>query len=160
MINTTTKTTGLGELLWHLLDLLDKGSQDAYGDIGLSYRPRYTPIMRALNGDPVSVTTLCKQLRITQGAISQTVKLMEADGLIKRMPTEDSRSRTIALTLEGTALRNKLVSEWQLRLNAIAELEAEIDAPLRSNLYAAIAALEREGFANRLNRISRQTNDG
>lgn len=149
-----TDTTGLGELLRHLTDLLDRGSQDAYQDSGLSFRPRYTPIMRALEGEPVSVSELCERLRITQGAISQTLKLMEADNLVDRVPTQDSRSRAIILTTEGQALRKKLMSQWHLRLLAISELEAEIDLPLRSVLKSAIDALETEGFAHRLARIS------
>lgn len=158
MIQTTT--TGLGELLRHLLDLLDRGSQDAYQNVGLSYRPRFTPIMRALDGEPVSVSTLCERLNITQGAISQTVKLMEADGLILRQPTKDNRSRAIILTTKGMHLRTKLIREWDLRLTAIAELEAEIGTPLRATLKASVEALEREGFADRLSRIAREaTND-
>jgi DNA-binding MarR family transcriptional regulator len=152
-----TPTTGLGELLRHLLDLLDRGSQDAYQNAGLSFRPRYTPIMRTLDGDAVSVSTLCEQLNITQGAVSQTVKLMETDGLIVRQPTKDNRSRAITLTPKGALLRTKLVREWDLRLTAISELEVEIDAPLRATLKASVEALEREGFADRLSRNARET---
>lgn len=150
---STSTSTGLGELLRHLTDLLDKGSQGAYRDAGLSYRPRYTPIMRALDRDPVSVTALCDRVRISQGAISQTAKLMEEDGLIERVATYDSRSRAIVLTAAGIALRERLVSEWQLRLDAISELETEVNAPLRSVLKETIEALNREGFAERLARM-------
>ncbi|WP_120633807.1 MarR family winged helix-turn-helix transcriptional regulator [Ruegeria sp. EL01] len=157
MIQSTT--TGLGEVLRHLTDLLDRGSQEAYRNAGLSYRPRCTPIMRALDGQPVSVSELCNRLHITQGAISQTVKRMEADGLIDRIPTDDSRSRAIILTPDGSALREALVAQWQLRLAAVSELETEIGAPLRTILKDAICALEHEGFAERLARLSTGTAD-
>ncbi|WP_299740722.1 MarR family winged helix-turn-helix transcriptional regulator [uncultured Roseobacter sp.] len=154
---TQSKNTGLGELLRHLTDLLDRGSQDAYRKAGLSYRPRYTPIMRALEGKAVSVTDLCGRMRITQGAVSQTIKLMEQDGLIKRVSTDDSRSRAVALTPAGSALQSRLAAQWELRLAAISDLEAEIGAPLRLILENAVQALERDGFAKRLARMQSDT---
>lgn len=151
-----TDSPGLGTLLRKFVDILDRGSDVHYQNRGVVSRARYTPIMRVLDGEPVSVSILCDRLGITQGAVSQTVKLMEADGLIARVPTDDSRSRAITLTQDGKMLREKLVPQWQLRLTAIADLEQEIDIPLRTVLEQAIEALEREGFADRLTRLSKE----
>nr|WP_284366204.1 MarR family transcriptional regulator [Maritalea porphyrae] len=147
---TQSNNTGLGELLRHLTDLLDRGSLDAYNNEGLDFRPRYTPIMRVLNEEPMSVSDLCAQLHITQGAVSQAVKLMEQDGLVARVPTTDSRSRSVVLTNKGKNLRSKLIEQWRRRTDAIWELEQEIQAPLRTILEDAIEALEDRGFADRL----------
>ena len=76
---------GVGELLRHLSDLFDRDAERVYAGmgIGIDYRARYTPIMRALESGPHSITELQQRVRITQGAISQTVKLMEVDGLLR-----------------------------------------------------------------------------
>lgn len=147
-----SRQPGLGELLRHLIDLLDQGSQDAYSAMGIDYRPRYTPIMRAFAGEPMSVSEIQARARITQGAISQTIKLMEVDGLIGRASTLDGRSRTVVLTNTGEALRSILQKHWQDRLEIITDLEEEIGFPLRAILTATISALERDGFAGRLDR--------
>ena len=39
---------GLGTQLRHLLELLDGAVEEAYALAGMRYRPRYTPVMRAL----------------------------------------------------------------------------------------------------------------
>ena len=150
-------TMGLGSLLRHLTDLLDAGSQNAYRAVGLDLRPRYVPLLRALGDGPLPVTVLRDRARQTQGAISQTVKLMEAAGLVSRTDAEDGRSRPVALTAKGVALRDRLEDEWQARLAAVAMLEREIDAPLRAMLARAVDALEREGFADRLARCREVT---
>ncbi|WP_431357088.1 MarR family winged helix-turn-helix transcriptional regulator [Maritalea porphyrae] len=106
--------------------------------------------MRVLNEEPMSVSDLCAQLHITQGAVSQAVKLMEQDGLVARVPTTDSRSRSVVLTNKGKNLRSKLIEQWRRRTDAIWELEQEIQAPLRTILEDAIEALEDRGFADRL----------
>ena len=145
-------STGLGELLRHLIDLLDSDAERANARLGAGtqFRARYTPIVRALDDEPLSITELQKRVRITQGAISQTVKLMESDGLLRRVDSADRRSRKVALTRKGTALRDRLEGEWKLRLAAIAELEVEIGVPLRRNLLRAITSLERESYDQRI----------
>jgi hypothetical protein len=45
-INPVNQT--LGTQLRHLIDMLDGAVAAGYHDLGLSYRPRYTPIVRAL----------------------------------------------------------------------------------------------------------------
>ena len=148
-------STGLGELLRHLIDLLDSDAERANARLGAGpqFRARYTPIMRALDGEPLSITELQKRVRITQGAVSQTVKLMESDGLLRRVESEDRRSRKVGLTKKGKTLRDRLEGEWDLRLAAIAELETEIGVPLRRNLLRAIASLDRESYDHRIEKI-------
>jgi DNA-binding MarR family transcriptional regulator len=143
---------GLGELLRHLTELVDGGSQRHYRAIGVSYRPRYTPVIRALGEGPLTVGQLRARMRVTQAAVSQTVKLLEAEGLVRREPTGDGRSHAVALTERGRMLRRDLVVQWALRLRVIEELEVEIGAPLRRLLVDAIDALEADGLDARLAR--------
>lgn len=146
---------GLGELLRHLTELVDSGAEAAYRAEGLRYRPRYTPVMRALAGGERTINDITASASITQGAVSQTVKLMEADGLVKRRPGLDARHSALSLTTEGRALLSTLEAHWTRTFEAIARLEAEIGYPVREVLKNAIAALEKKGFDERLRQTKR-----
>lgn len=141
---------GLGELLRHLSDLVDGGAQKAYSELGLNYRPRYTPVMRAVQRGLVTVKDITLAIKITQSAVSQTVKLMEQDGLVERCVTADGRSQTLLLTRSGAKLLGILEEHWAHTFIAIESIEAEINRPLRATLEAAISALEVKDFAARL----------
>ncbi len=143
---------GLGELLRHLTDLLDRGSEAHYRAAGLAMRARYTPILRVLGNGSQTIGELQERTCVTQGAVSQTIKLMEADGLVRRVQGKDARSRIVSLTKEGEKLRAGLVDHWKARLTAIDELEHEVDVPLRVMLADAIEALHAEGFEQRITR--------
>ncbi len=54
-------------------------------------------------------------------------------------------------------MQSRLAAQWELRLAAISDLEAEIGAPLRLILENAVQALERDGFAERLARMQSET---
>lgn len=141
---------GLGELLRHLTELVDRSSESFYQEQNLQYRPRYTPIMRVLADGPCSVNEITARLAITQGAVSQSLKLMEHQHLIKRQPGIDARQYIISLTRTGHTLLMELEDHWRAMFKAIELLEAEIDAPLRLILGKAIHALEKKGFSERI----------
>ena len=68
---------GLGTLLRHLLELLDGDVQRAYDELGLDYRPRYTPVVAALlDLGPSSIQDIARAAGITHSAASQTVAQM------------------------------------------------------------------------------------
>ena len=156
---TDLSPTGIGELLRHLSDLFDRDAERVYAGMGVggNYRARYTPIIRAIEDGQLSITELQKRVRITQGAVSQTVKLMEGDGLLRRVEADDHRMRKVALTEKGRKLRRCLLSEWEIHLVAIAELEAEIGVPLRNDLTRAIDALERQSYYRRIEAVKQRT---
>jgi DNA-binding MarR family transcriptional regulator len=118
--------------------------------MSLSYRARYTPVLRALNAGAQTVTDITGRTRLTQGAISQTVALLEGDGLISRQALDDGRKSGIRLTAAGRTLVGKLERHWIATFAAIDRLEQEIGYPLRRMLEAAAEALEREGFSARV----------
>ncbi len=155
---TKPSATGIGELLRHLSDLFDRDAERIYQGMGVSagYRARYTPIIRCFADQPLSITELQQRIRITQGAVSQTVKLMVADGLLNRVEAADHRMRKVTLTHKGEALKRRLSAEWELHLTAISALEIEIAVPLREHLLRAITALERESYLQRIERIRKE----
>jgi DNA-binding MarR family transcriptional regulator len=141
---------GLGELLRYVGELVEQGADEHYRSMSLSYRARYTPVLRALHAGAQTVTEVTLRTRLTQGAISQTVALLENDGLVSRHSLDDGRKSQIRLTAAGRTLVCQLDQHWEATFAAIANLEEEIGHPLRSALEAAAGALERDGFSARL----------
>jgi DNA-binding MarR family transcriptional regulator len=146
----TRQNPGLGELLRYVNELVEHGAEEHYRAMSLSYRARYTPVLRALNAGAQTVTDITERSRLTQGAISQTVALLEGEGLISRQALDDGRKSAIRLTAAGRTLVGKLERHWIATFAAIDRLEEEIGYPLRRMLEAAAEALEREGFSARV----------
>ena len=146
----TKQAPGLGELLRYLNELVEIGAEDQYRAMGLDYRARYTPVLRALNSGANTVTAITQRTVLTQGAISQTVALLVKDGLVSRQGLEDARSSAILFTSAGRKLVARLQPLWSATFSAIETLEREIDFPLRRVLEAACEALERDGFSTRV----------
>ncbi|EJU0637227.1 MULTISPECIES: MarR family winged helix-turn-helix transcriptional regulator [Pseudomonadota] len=144
---------GLGELLRYVSDLVEHGAEEHYRQMGLQYRARYTPVLRAIQAGAKTVTEITARTHLTQGAISQTVGHMENDGVISRHRVEDGRKSSIRLTPHGKELVAKLNQHWSATFAVIEELEGEIGHPLRRILEDAAKALERQGFAQRLTHI-------
>ena len=143
---------GLGTQLRHLIELLDGAVQQAYADAGLSYRPRYTPIMRALvQQKSATIGQLAELAGITQPAATQTVALMKKEGLLLVAASgEDGRQRVVRLTRQGEELLPHLQACWQATRHAADSLDAELDFPLSECLAQAIAVLGQRSFGDRI----------
>jgi DNA-binding MarR family transcriptional regulator len=141
---------GLGELLRYVNELVEHGAEEHYRAMSLSYRARYTPVLRALNGGAQTVTDITERTRLTQGAISQTVALLEDNGLVSRHALNDGRKSGIELTAAGCSMVGRLEQHWTATFAAIDRLEEEIGYPVRRVLEAVAEALEREGFSARV----------
>ena len=142
---------GLGEMLRYLVDIVDRGSETRYRGLGLPFRPRYTPVMRALSVGVCTVKDITDRVHITQGAVSQTVKLMEADGLVIRRASDiDGRQTTMSLTPKGLDLLKILEIQWSVLFKAVEGLEKETGVFLRDDLQKIIGALENTDFEARL----------
>lgn len=141
---------GLGELLRHLGELVDRGSEERYRELGLDYRPRYTPVLRALAAGASTVTEIRNRSHLTQGAVSQTLGLLAEAGILERHDLPDRRKSDLRLTDAGRILLERVEDQWRAIFSAIDALEQEIDYPLRAALGAAVMALERHSFADRL----------
>ncbi|MFU0921938.1 MarR family winged helix-turn-helix transcriptional regulator [Kluyvera sichuanensis] len=141
---------GLGELLRYTAELIDSGSEAAYREMSLNYRPRYTPVLRALAAGAMTVTDITAMTHLTQGAVSQSVSLMEQDGILRRGPLEDGRKSGLHLTNSGEVLVSQLKSHWQTLFTAIHQLEKEVGWPLLQVLEQTAKALEEKDFAQRI----------
>ncbi|MGQ9369517.1 MarR family winged helix-turn-helix transcriptional regulator [Azospirillum sp. ST 5-10] len=141
---------GLGELLRYVGELVDQGAEAQYRALSLNYRARYTPVLRAISAGAQTVTDITARTHLTQGAISQTVGLMVADGIVARHGLDDGRKSGVHLTPRGEELLKTLEPHWRLTFAAIDALENEIGYPLLRVLEETARALERQDFAARL----------
>jgi MarR family transcriptional regulator, organic hydroperoxide resistance regulator len=143
---------GLGTQLRHLVELLDGAVQQSYVEAGLDYRPRYTPVLRALaGGQPCTVGQIAESAGITQPAATQTVALMLKEGwlAVEASPT-DARQKLLRLSPQGERLLPELQACWRATAAAADSLDADLPHPLSDTLTRAIAALERRPFGERI----------
>jgi DNA-binding MarR family transcriptional regulator len=124
--------------------------EDAYRHAGLSYRPRYTPVVRALRDGPASIRAISREAGITHSAVSQTVAQMAKEGLVDVRPGDDGRERIVTLSPKARAMAPRLDRIWNATDVAARSLEDEIGAPLSQLLLAALAAIDRQGFGERI----------
>jgi DNA-binding MarR family transcriptional regulator len=141
----------LGTLLRHLVEKLDAAVEHRYVQSRLDYRPRYTPVVRALmTSGPASIRAISRSAGITHSAVSQTVAQMIERGLVKFEPGGDARERIVALTATAKAMVPKLEQHWQATNAAARMLDTELSMPLSDLLREAIDALERSPFSERI----------
>jgi DNA-binding MarR family transcriptional regulator len=142
----------LGTQLRHLVDLLDGAVGAAYKDAGLNYRPRYTPVVRALMDlEPLTLGQVALMAGITQPAATQTVALMVKKGILSaESGQEDGRQKLIRLTARGRELLPKLTVCWQATAMAASNLDAELPFPLSQALDSALNALTLKSFGTRI----------
>jgi DNA-binding MarR family transcriptional regulator len=141
----------LGTQLRHLIEMLDSAVAQTYGSSGLDYRPRYTPVFRALlNLGPSSIRAISLQARITHSAASQTVSEMVKRGWLRVRKGPDARQRIVALTGKADNATPILRRHWAATNSAANALERELSAPLSDLLRETIDALERRPFIDRI----------
>jgi len=141
----------LGTLLRHLIELLDGAVEQAYADAQLDYRPRYTPVLRALMAiGPASIKDLAAYAGLTHSASSQTVAQMARVGLVKVQRGADLRQQVVSLTPQATAMIPGIKRIWQAVNEAADGLDAEMAFPLSRVVEDAILALERQSFRDRV----------
>lgn len=142
---------GLGTQLRHLIDLLDGDVAASYDEAGLQYRPRYTPVMRVLDQHgSASIGEIAAYAGITQPAATQTVALMNKEGLVAIVAGADARQRVVTLSEQGRVMLPQLKQCWAATAAAAASLDADLDVPLSRILADAIAALETTPFSERI----------
>lgn len=152
---------GLGTQLRHLIELLDGAVEAAYVEAGLDYRPRYTPVMRALAAsEELTIGEIAAQSGITQPAATQTVAVMVKEGLlVTSAGKQDGRQKMVRLSEAGRAMLPRLQQCWQATALAATSLDAQLPYPLSETLSNAIEALQQESFGDRI-RAARKAQRG
>jgi DNA-binding MarR family transcriptional regulator len=149
---------GLGTQLRHLIELLDGAVEASYVEAGLNYRPRYTPVMRALAAvEALTIGEIAAQAGITQPAATQTVAVMVKEGLlVTSAGKQDGRQKMVRLSDTGRDMLPRLQQCWKATALAAAGLDAQLPHPLSETLANAIDLLATEPFGERI-RAARAT---
>jgi DNA-binding MarR family transcriptional regulator len=152
---------GLGTQLRHLIELLDGAVEAAYAEAGLKYRPRFTPVMRALaRQEPLTLGEIAARAGITQPAATQTVGLMVKEGLVTAEPgPSDARQKLVRLSVRGRELLPHLQRCWEATTAAAGSLDADLAYPLSKALDDAIRALEKKPFGERIREARARAGD-
>ncbi|MDQ2892957.1 MAG: MarR family transcriptional regulator [Pseudomonadota bacterium] len=142
---------GLGTALRHLIDLIDGDVQARYEASGLSYRPRYTPVVKALAllGEG-SIKSIASHAGLTHSAASQTVAQLVKEGLVRQVRGRDGRERIVCFTPTLTAMMPRLLELWAATDRAALELDAELSFPLSVLLCETTEALAARPFRIRI----------
>jgi len=154
---TVHTAASFGTALRRLIDHLDGALEQAYRNDGIDFRPRYTPVVRALVADgPQGIRALADRIGVSHSAVSQTVSQMAAAGIVAvTRGEEDARQRIVALTRTGQALLPRLEDHWHAARIATASLDTETGGMLVEVINRANAALDRRPFADRLASVRR-----
>jgi DNA-binding MarR family transcriptional regulator len=112
----------------------------AMAGAGLTMRPAWGYVIRALHDEPLPLARLAEVLDVTKQAAQQTVDDMQAAGLVVRAPDPaDGRRKLLALTAAGRRVR-------ATALGVSADLEAEMGAQgARAVRRALLGMVERHG---------------
>jgi len=141
----------LGTLLRHLTELLESAVEQSYTRSGLDYRPRFTPIVRALlDLGPTSLRAISVHAGITHSAVSQTVAEMVKRGWLTSAPGKDARESVVSLTEKAEAAVPILKCHWAATNAASESLDQELSSPLFAVLREAIQHLEERPFGDRI----------
>lgn len=140
-----------GVLLRRLIDHLDGAVEQLYVDTGLDYRPRFTPILRALlNNGPATLRALSRQTGVSHSAVSQTLAQMAARGWVSLEAGTDARERIVTLTPFAMEHLPRLERCWTATDVASRSLDDDLGQPLSDILIRALEALERRPLSDRL----------
>jgi DNA-binding MarR family transcriptional regulator len=134
-----------------IFDRMEAGIAEVYAEIGIvGVRPRFSMAIMFLEGGPLSIRQLAREVNVTHSAMSQTVSAMRKDGLIQSAPGTDARNRMIELTEAGRALVEPLRREWFASEAVLAEIDSEVPYELGQLIADLRGALDRRSFAERL----------
>lgn len=156
MINKKT-SDGLGTQLRRLVELMDGDLERIYRADGHGYRPRYTPVMKALaDGNALNIKDIAAESSLSHSAASQTISQMLKIDLLEQQKGEDGRERLIRLSAKGKNLLPLLRHRWAATQIAANELDAELPMPLSELLAIAILHLQDRTFGERIKKAEKQ----
>jgi MarR family transcriptional regulator, organic hydroperoxide resistance regulator len=132
----------LGTRLRRLSERLDRDVREIYVAQGVTFEASWFPVIAALHEcGPLSVTELADITGVSQPAISQIRKRIEAAGYVQARAAEiDLRRHELSLTNSGRRLVDTLTPVWQ----AVAEASAALCRDAAPNLLQELDALERQ----------------
>ncbi|MEA1942725.1 MAG: MarR family transcriptional regulator [Pseudomonadota bacterium] len=144
----------VGLLLGQIVDRLVEEGAEIAREAGIEAPVRTFSMIMLLSRDSRTVTELAQRLGVTHAGVIKTVRLLDGLGLVERGQDDgDARRKPLRLTARGEEQAGRIAAFME-RANAVyAGLFEEIGADMFQLACAMDAALDREGFAERIAKI-------
>lgn len=149
---TVPEPDAVGTLLRQLLDTLESDVARLYPHLGLdAYRPRFTPILRALAAnDAMSIRELATGVGVTHSAASQTVAQMTRSQLVEISTGADARERIVTIGPRAKNLMPAIEREWDAVKAGMDDINAQLPMPLSQLLVKTAQVLEHKSLYQRI----------
>jgi len=144
----------IGLLLGQIVDRLVEEGAAVAREAGIEAPVRTFSMITLLSRDSRTVTELAQRLGVTHAGVIKTEKLLGGLGLVERGQDDgDARRKPLRLTAKGRAEAERIAA-FMARANRVyAGLFEEIGADMFQLACAMDAALDREGFAERIAKL-------
>lgn len=127
---------GIGTRMRRLQEMLSTDADRIYEEAGVKFRVSYFYALYALSErGSMPMAEMARLAGFSHSAVSQTVKRLTGEGLVRTSATDDGRQKCVELTDEGLALVETLWPIWR-------DLEAVNAEAGASKLLAGIDAME------------------
>ena len=137
----------MGWRLKKVTDNLFKQVQDLYDKRKRNFKAVwFTPLITIYKNPDIELKTLAEKRKVTASAITQIVKELEKNNLVKtKKSKEDQRSKTIKITKKGIELLTSIIPDLNL-------IEETINELLSHDFHSTLAKLE--NFSQKLSESS------
>ena len=127
---------GIGTRLKRLAEFLSIDGTRLYAEAGVTFRvSQFYAVYALAEQGPMTINRLVSLSRFSQSAVSQTLKKLEQEGLIRFCVTDDARERCAELTDAGEDMASRLRALWS-------EMEQAIKHAVEESGYDFFAALD------------------
>jgi len=141
-----------GTRLRRLSERLDRSVANVYEELGVTFSPRWFPVVRLLATEgPKGITELAKDIGLSHVAISQVSKALIANEICDRSTDpNDQRRNVLRLTPKGKRLTKKLEPVWGAVQDATEDLLGSAAPSFLEGLNNLDAALDQRDMKDRI----------
>lgn len=144
----------VGLLLGQIVDRLVEEGAEVAREAGIEAPVRTFSMIMLLSRDSRTVTELAQRLGVTHAGVIKTEKLLSGLGLVQRGQDDgDARRKPLRLTARGEEQAGRIAAFMERANRVYAGLFEEIGADMFQLACAMDAALDREGFAERIAKL-------
>jgi DNA-binding MarR family transcriptional regulator len=138
-----SRQSSLGYQINHLSRLMAQALRERIEPLGV-VPGQFAQLLALFEQDGQSQSELCERVRIEQPTMANTLRRMERDGLIRRLPDpSDGRRASVMLTERARSLKGPLVDAARsVNSTATSDLAEEEVATFMDTLLRVIANLE------------------
>lgn len=142
----------LGTRLKRLSDTIMIDGFELYSKTGIDFDPKWFPVFRLLSEkEALGIMEIAERLNISHPYVIQLVKSMEKKGVVSNVKdTSDKRKRSVALTVYGLELLDKVRPLWEDIENTIENLLRDTQNEIFTNIINLENSFKERGFMDRV----------